>query len=81
MLAAWCSVQGAAYCGMQVKYIKPIPTDAEGRPAVDTPGAAAAAELKDLAASLEDTQPAVSGDLGQGITANPLPHSPPMTAL
>ncbi|GAB4815551.1 hypothetical protein N2152v2_002597 [Parachlorella kessleri] len=41
-----------------VKYIQPLPTNADGTPAVETPGSAAAAELKELASSLADTQPA-----------------------
>eukprot|EP00887_Chlorella_sp_A99_P003429 scaffold7.g3429.t1 len=41
-----------------VKHIQPLPTNADGTPAVEAHGAAAAAELADLAASLADTQPA-----------------------
>jgi hypothetical protein len=44
---------------LQVKYIKALPTNPDGTPAVELPSAAASAELKELGASLQDTQ--VSG--------------------
>lgn len=41
-----------------VRHIQPVPTNPDGTPAIETPGAAAAAELKDLTESLADVQPA-----------------------
>ena len=41
-----------------VRHIQPVPTNPDGTPAVPSPNAAAAAELKDLTESLREVQPA-----------------------